>query len=101
MKMKKIIPFIIITILLLSIATAEKKTNTKTDTTFTRNLEEKEISKTNETKLLDTYGKEFPEVKGFESYKEYKEFTIMNVTLNNNKYARIITTTNKFKGVTK
>ena len=99
--MKKLILFTIITILLLSLAGADKITEQTKTIEFTQNLESKPISKANETKLLNTYGIEFPNVKEFNSYKEYKEFTILNVTMNNNKYSRIITKTSKYNRVTK
>ena len=100
-KMKKIIIFSIIAILLLSLVGADRIITQDNPTEFTKNLESKPISKANETKLLNTYGIEFTEVKKFNSYKEYKEFTILNVTMNNNKYSRIITKTSKYNRVTK
>ncbi len=71
---------------------------------LTENLNQKAIEKQNKTKLIDTYGKTFTEVKSFNSYKQYKDITIINVTIKQGKtesYARIITNTKKFEEVLK
>ena len=98
--MKKIIPFIVLMIILVGISSSQLSTNEKPS--LTKDLEQKAIEKGNKTKLLDTYGIQFKEVKSFNSYKQYKDITIINVTTKEGKverYARIITTTKKFEEV--
>ena len=97
--MKKIITFITIMILLIGIGSSELSTETEKPS-LTKDLDEKAIEKGNKTKLINTYGIQFEEVHSFNSYKQYKEITIINVTIKEGKtkiYARIITTTKKFK----
>ncbi len=100
--MKKLILFLLIGIMLVSIASSELSSKEKP--TLTKDLEQKAIEKENKTKLINTYGKTFTEVKSFNSYKQYKDITIINVTIKQGKtesYARIITNTHKFEEVLK
>ena len=101
--MKKIIIFVLIGIMIISIASSELN-STKEKPAFTKKLEQTKIEKENKTKLMDIYGKTFKEVKSFNSYKQHNNITIINVTIkqgNKESYARIITNTKKFKEVLK
>ena len=101
-KMKKIITFSLVMILLIGLASSEIISNEKPS--LTKDLEQKSIEKENKTKLINTYGKQFEEIKKFNSYKQQGDITIINVTIKDGKvesYARIITNTNKFNEVLK
>ena len=101
--MKKTIIFILIGIMIISIASSELKT-TEEKPSLTKDLKQKAIQKQNKTKLMDIYGKTFKEIKSFNSYKQHNNITIINVTIkqgNKESYARIITNTKKFKEVLK
>ena len=100
--MKKLIIFILIGIMMVSIASS--KLNTTEKPALTKDLQQKAIEKENKTKLINTYGIQFKEVKSFNNYKQYKDITIINVTIKDGKeesYARIITNTNRFNEVLK
>ncbi len=97
--MKKIILFGMLVLLLVSIAVSQLELSNEKPA-FTKDLEQKAIEKENKTKLTNTYGIQFEEVKSFNSYKQYKDITIINVTVKDG-YARIITNTNKFNEVLK
>ena len=97
--MKKTIIFILIGIMIISIASSQLNT-TEEKPSLTKDLQQKTIQKQNKTKLMNTYGEQFKEVKSFNNYKQYKDITIINVTIKEG-YARIITTTKKFEEVLK
>ena len=89
-------------LLLISITSSQLSSDEKP--ALTKDLEQKAIEKGNKTKLMNTYGKQFEEIKSFNNYKQYKDITIINVTIKEGKvesYARIITNTKKFNEVLK
>ncbi len=93
----------LLAILLIGLASSQLSTETEKPT-LTKDLQQKAIEKQNKTKLINTYGTQFTEVKTFNSYKQYKDITIINVTIkegNTESYARIITNTKKFNEVLK
>lgn len=96
--MNKLILFSLLTILLVSLSSSELTINSDEKPTSTKDLTSKAIEKENKTKLINTYGMQFEEVNSFNSYKQYKDITIINVTIKEG-YARIITTTKKFEEV--
>ena len=101
--MKKIIISMLFIIMMVSIASSQLNTETEKPT-LTKDLTSKTIEKENKTKLIETYGIQFKEIKSFNSYKQYKDITIINVTIKEGKtesYARIITNTKKFEEVLK
>ena len=101
--LKKLILFILIGMMVVNIAGSELSTETEKPT-LTKDLQQKAIEKENKTKLINTYGIQFQKVKTFNSYKQYKDITIINITIKEGKteiYARIITNTKKFKEVLK
>ena len=96
--MKKIIIIGIVILLLASIVISQSGT-TNEKPTLTKDLDQKAIEKQNKTKLMNTYGTQFEEVKEFNNYKQHKDITIINVTMKEGKtesYARIITNTSKY-----
>ncbi len=98
--MKKTIIFVLIGIIIISIASSQLNSDEKP--ALTKDLDKKAIEKENKTKLTETYGIQFEEVKSFNSYKQYNDITIINVTIKDGKkesYARIITNTKKFEEV--
>lgn len=100
---KKSIPFIVICILILSFATASslKAEYKSTKPTHISTLSVNEISEENKTKLMGFYGRKFSEIKQVNNYKQHKNITIINVTLGNNKYARVVTNTGIYNNILK
>ena len=99
--MKKIIILFIVLILVVSIISAanNEQKKEKGKVKKTKELINKKVSEENNTKLIDFYSSTFPEIKHMNDYKQYNNITILNVTLENDKYARLITNTNKFNNI--
>ncbi len=94
-------------VLLLAITTAKDslvESKEIKEKKFTYNLEVKEITKQNKTKLINKYKKTFPGVKKIKNYQEYGNITIINIKIGEGKEqkdARILTNTKKFMEVLK
>ncbi len=97
-KMKSIITFGIVLLLLINIVSSQLNTEKPS---LTKDLETKEITKQNKTKLLDIYTKSFPEVNKINNYKQYGNITLIYVNIGDKEKARIITNTKKFEEVLK
>ncbi len=92
--MKKIIPLIIIGILLISTVLAISKITEKP--TKTEDLSKTNITNKDQAALSDYYSKKFKDVIDFNNYKNDKNIVILNVTLTDGSYARIITKNDTF-----
>ena len=81
-----------IALLLLSTAAIGEKAKKSKD------LKEKKIKDKDKEKLAKYYGK-FKNIVDYNNYKNDSNWALINVTLTNGKYARIITPTNKMEAV--
>ncbi len=97
--MKKIIPLIIIGILLISTVFAISKLTEKP--TKTEDLSKTNITNKDQDALSDYYQRKFENVMHFNNYKNDKNIVILNVTLNDGSYARIITKNDTFSELLK
>ena len=103
--MKKLIILLVLTVLMVSVVSSEQKIDKDNKKpSKVSELEEKQITKENKTKILDSYGKKFPKLKKIETYYQNGNITIIKVKIKRGKgqeQARIITRTNEFLEVQK
>lgn len=102
LKMKIIVILLIVILLIssISIVTSKEKEEKekKVEKTIIKNLKKYNITPDNTTKLLEVYGEKFPQVIDFNSYSEFNNITIINVSTKKG-YARIITSTITFRNI--
>lgn len=88
-----ILIIVIISLLLLSTIAIGKKPKK------TKELKENNFNNQEKEKLSKYYGKKFRNVVDYNSYKNDSVMALINVTLENNEYARIITPTSRMEEV--